>query len=125
MSTSFKKSAYIDLNDSEKSQLIFKEMKNSYTYWSIKKAVKDQINRSGVTKTQQICDMIPKMMKDLNLESKIKNQVHEILDKNGYFRETCQMTATKFKNCRNMSQLPEFFFDRDHEPLENVSHARS
>lgn len=61
------------LNDSEKSQLIFKEIKNSYAFWSIKKAVKEQINKSGITKTQQICDLIPKMMKELNLESKIKN----------------------------------------------------
>ena len=124
MSTSFKKSAYIDLNDSEKSQLIFKEMKNSYTYWSIKKAVKDQINRSGVTKTQQICDMIPKMMKDLNLESKIKNQVHEILDRNGYFNETAYVMQAKMANCNNLRELPEYFFDKDHEPLEHIDQAK-
>lgn len=34
------------------------------------------------------------------------------------------MTATKFKNCRNMSELPSFFFDQDQEPLENVAVAR-
>lgn len=33
--------AYISLNDKEKSQLIFKEMKNSYAFWAIKKAVKE------------------------------------------------------------------------------------
>ena len=32
--------------------------------------------------------MIPRIMRDLGLETKIKNKVHEILDKNGYFRET-------------------------------------
>ena len=68
--------------------------------------------------------MIPRLLRELSLETKIKNKVHEILDKNGYFRDTFQMTATKFKNCRNMSQLPEFFFDQDHEPLENVAVAR-
>ena len=68
--------------------------------------------------------MIPRLLRELSLETKIKNKVHEILDKNGYFRDTFQMTATKFKSCRNKSQLPEFFFDQDHEPLENVAVAR-
>jgi hypothetical protein len=49
--TTFKQSAYIMLNDSEKSHLIFKEIKNSYAFWSIKKAVKEQIGKSGITKT--------------------------------------------------------------------------
>ena len=68
--------------------------------------------------------MIPRLLKELNLETKIKNKVHEILDKNGYFRETSQITATKFKNCKNMSQLPGYFFDKDCEPLENVAAVR-
>ena len=68
--------------------------------------------------------MIPRLLKDLNLETKIKNKVHEILDKSGYFRDINQITATKFKNCRNMSKLPEYFFDQDFEPLENVAQVR-
>merc|ERR1712086_1084482 len=115
---------YMSLSNKEKGQLIFKDIKNSYVFWSIKKAIKDEIVRSKNTKTQEICEMIPRLLKELNLETKIKNKVHEILDKNGYFRETSQITATKFKNCRNMSKLPEFFFDKDHEPLEQVATAR-
>ena len=65
--------------------------------------------------------MIPRLLKELNLETKIKNKVHETLDKNGYFKETSQVTATKFKNCKNMSKLPSYFFDQDHEPLENIA----
>ncbi len=57
------------------------------------------------------------MMKELNLESKIKNQVHEILDKNGYFNETSYVTRAKMANCKNLRELPEYFFDTDHEPL--------
>ena len=114
-------SAYLNLTNNEKGELIFKEVKNSYVFWSIKKAIKDEIIRSKNTKAHEIAEMIPRLLRDLNLETKIKNKVHEILDKNGYFRETCQMTATKFKNCKNKSQLPDFFFDRDHEPLEQVA----
>jgi macrodomain Ter protein organizer (MatP/YcbG family) len=80
--------------------------------------------RNKNTKTQEIQEIIPRLLKDLNLETKIKNKVHEILDKNGYFRETSQITATKFKNCKNMSKLPSYFFDQDHEPLENVSQIK-
>lgn len=115
---------YMNLSNNEKGELIFKDIKNSYVFWSIKKAIKDEIVRSKNTKTQEIQEMIPRLLKDLNLETKIKNKVHEILDKNGYFKDTSQITATKFKNCKNMSKLPEYFFDQDHEPLENIAQVR-
>jgi len=104
-------SNYMHLSNNEKGELIFKEIKNSYVFWSIKKAIKDEIVRNKNTKTQEIQEMIPRLLKELNLETKIKNKVHEILDKNGYFKETSQITATKFKNCKNMSKLPSYFFD--------------
>ena len=114
----------MNLSNKEKGELIFKDIKNSYVFWSIKKAIKDEIIRSKNTKTQEIYEMIPRLLKELNLETKIKNKVHEVLDKNGYFKETSQVTATKFKNCKNMSSLPEFFFDKDHEPLEPIAQVR-
>ena len=69
-------------------------------------------------------EVIPKMLQDLNLETQIKNKVHEILDKNGYFRESSQIAAQKFKNCNDTSQLPGYFFDKEYEPLESVASAR-
>lgn len=78
---------YINLTNNEKGELIFKEVKNSYIFWSIKKAIKDEIIMSK-GKTQDISELIPRMLKELNLETKIKNKVHEVLDKNGYFKET-------------------------------------
>jgi hypothetical protein len=54
---------------------------------------------------------MPRLLKDLNLETKIKNKVHELLDKNGYFKETSQIATTKFKNCKNVNKLPETFFE--------------
>ena len=63
-------------------------------------------------------------MKDLNLETKIKNKVHELLDRNGYFKETSKVTATKFKNCSNTQALPETFFDSESEPLDCLQTAR-
>ena len=68
--------------------------------------------------------MIPRLLVDLNLETKIKNKVHEILDKNAYFKDSAQVVATKFKNCKDLNQLPPYFFDKDYEPLESVATAK-
>ena len=65
------------------------------------------------------------MLKELNLETKIKNKVHEILDRNGYFKETSTVTSTKFRQCTNsLQQLPEYFYDSEFEPLESVQSAQ-
>jgi transcription initiation factor TFIIIB Brf1 subunit/transcription initiation factor TFIIB len=103
-------SAYMNLSNSEKGELIFKDVKNSYTFWSIKKAIKEEIVK-GKSKPSEISENIPRLMKELNLETKVKNKVHELLDKNGYFKEASKVTITKFKNCKNSTQLPEHFFD--------------
>ena len=115
--------SYMNLTNSEKGELIFKDVKNSYTFWAIKKAIKDEVVK-GKGKPQDISEQIPRLLKELNLETKIKNKVHELLDTNGYFKETSKVTSTKFKNCSNTSQLPDAFFDADNEPLECMSQAR-
>lgn len=83
---------YLNLTNSEKGQLVFKDIKNSYAFWAIKKAIKDEVIK-GKGKPQDISEGIPKMLKDLNLETKIKNKVHELLDKNGYFRDTSRVAS--------------------------------
>jgi len=123
--------SYMSLGIQEKSELIFKDIKNSYVFWSIKKAIKDEVVKSkGSGKSgihhhhSDIGDVIPRLLGDLNLETKIKNKVHEILDKNGYFKDQAQIAVTKFKNCNDLNQLPQYFFDKDYEPLESVATAK-
>ena len=53
----------------------------------MKKAIKDEIVKSK-GKPQDIAELIPKLLVDLNLETKIKNKVHEVLDKNAYFKDS-------------------------------------
>ena len=113
----------MNLTNAEKGELIFKDVKNSYTFWAIKKAVKDEIVK-GRGRTADIQEQIPRLLKELNLETKIKNKVHELLDRNGYFNETSKVTATKFKNCTNISTLPDAFFDQASEPMEALATAR-
>ena len=43
----------MNLTNSEKGELIFKDVKNSYTFWAIKKAVKDEVVK-GRGKTSDI-----------------------------------------------------------------------
>lgn len=93
--------AYMSLSNREKSELIFRDIKDSYIFWSIKKAVKEEIVRSK-GKPQDMNELIPKLLTDLNLETKIKNKVHEILDKNAYYQDSSQVAATKFKNCNDI-----------------------
>jgi predicted metallopeptidase len=114
--------SYMSLSNADKGELVFHEIKHSYTFWSIKKAIKDEIVKSqGTNRPIDINDSMPRLLKDLNLETKIKNKVHELLDKNGYFKETSQIATTKFKNCKNVNKLPETFFETEHEPLESVA----
>jgi hypothetical protein len=51
LSSAMSDSNYMHLSNNEKGELIFKEIKNSYVFWSIKKAIKDEIVRNKNTKT--------------------------------------------------------------------------
>ena len=115
----------MSLTNSDKGELVFREIQNSYTFWAIKKAIKDEIIKGqNNNKPIDITESMQRLLKDLNLETKIKNKVHELLDKNGYFRETSQIATTKFKHCKNVNKLPEHLFDSEYEPLEAVAQAR-
>ena len=35
--------SYMNLTNNEKGELIFRDVKNSYTFWAIKKAIKDEV----------------------------------------------------------------------------------
>jgi hypothetical protein len=37
---------YMTLGSQEKSELIFKDIKNSYIFWQVKRAIKDEIVKS-------------------------------------------------------------------------------
>jgi len=39
-------SNYMSLSNADKGELVFKEIQHSYTFWSIKKAIKDEIVKS-------------------------------------------------------------------------------
>jgi len=69
-------------------------------------------------------ELIPKLLNSLKLDTKIKNKVREVLDKQGYFKDTVIITKQVFKDCLDISFLPQYFKDKDHEPLTSVSNAK-
>jgi hypothetical protein len=69
-------------------------------------------------------ELIPKLLHELNLETRIKNKVQEVLDKKGYFKDNSTVAAMKFRKCKDTSFLPPFFLEKEHEPLESVANAK-
>ena len=47
--------SYMNLTNNEKGELIFRDVKNSYTFWAIKKAIKDEVVK-GKGKPQDISE---------------------------------------------------------------------
>jgi ABC-type dipeptide/oligopeptide/nickel transport system ATPase subunit len=74
MNASFEEN-YMSLSNTEKSELIFQELKNSYCFWSIKKAIKEEIVRGKNRPNMDMSELIPKLLHELNLETRIKNKV--------------------------------------------------
>ena len=74
---SINKQHYMHLSSSEKGELIFKDIRNSYTFWQIKKSLKDELIKpngkyakhlgTGYSTSHEIQEAIPKLLKDLNL----------------------------------------------------------
>ena len=65
---------YMTMSHAERSQLIFEQLKNSYTFWSIRRSIKDEVVKQR-TRTGDMGELIPKLLQELNLETKIKNKV--------------------------------------------------
>ena len=47
------------LSSSEKGELIFKDIRNSYTFWQIKKALKDELIKPNSKYSKAILNGIP------------------------------------------------------------------
>lgn len=122
MNDSFEeKSMSLTLN--ERSNLIFEQLKDSYTFWYIKKAIKEELIKNP-NAAVDLGEIIPKLLTQLNLDTKIKNKVQEVLAKNGYFKENITVAKNKFKNCVDSSFLPSYFTEKEFEPMASVANAR-
>jgi hypothetical protein len=114
---------YMSLSLNERSTLIFDQIKDTYTFWKIKKAIKDELIKKRDV-NEDLSSLIPKIMTTLNLDTKIKSKVQEIMDKQGYFRDNITIAQNKFKDCLDTSFLPAFYKEKEFEPLESVANTR-
>lgn len=48
------KQQYMQLSSSEKGELIFKDIRNSYTFWQIKKSLKDELIKPNGKYSKQV-----------------------------------------------------------------------
>lgn len=122
MNESFEEN-YMSLSLNERSTLIFDQIKDSYTFWKIKKAIKDELVKKKDI-SEDLSTLIPKIMTSQNLDTKIKNKVQEIMDKQGYFKDNITIAKNKFKDCVNTSFLPSFYTEKEFEPLESVANTK-
>jgi len=102
---------------------IFTQIKDTHTFWKIKKAVKDELVKKKDF-NQDLNTLIPQIMTNLNLDTKIKNKVQEIMDKNRYFKDNITVAKNQFKDCVDTSFLPSFYTEKDFEPLESVANTK-
>ena len=122
MNDSFEEN-YMSLSINERSSLIFNQIKDTYTFWKVKKAIKDELVKRKEN-SEELASLIPKIMTSQNLDTKIKNKVQEIMDKQGYFKDHITIAQNKFKDCLDTNFLPQFFTQKGYEPLESVANTR-
>ena len=122
MNDSFEEN-YMSLSLNERSTLIFDQIKDTYTFWKIKKAIKDELVKKKEI-TEDLSTLIPKIMTSQNLDTKVKNKVQEIMDKQGFFKDNITIAKNKFKDWPDTSFLPQFYTQKGFEPLESVANTK-
>jgi hypothetical protein len=118
------------MSTSEKSKIVFSDVFGSELYWNLRCKVKEELLKSKATLLSQthqgsVEELITKMVKDLNLESELKNRIYDIFDSK--LKEETPYTWAKFKlrDCVNPEMLPFFFTHPQEETLECIVQARS
>lgn len=64
----------MNLSLNERSNMIYAMLKDSYSFWKIKKVIKNELKKWD-TINEDIGEVIPKLLVQLNLDTKIKNWV--------------------------------------------------
>jgi hypothetical protein len=65
MNDSFEEN-YMSLSINERSSLIFSQIKDTYTFWKVKKAIKDELVKRKEN-SEELATLIPKIMASQNL----------------------------------------------------------
>lgn len=113
-------------NLDERVEFISSRLKNSYTYWSLKRMAKEEIIKSKY-KPQELEDQFPKILKDLEVDIKFKNKINELYS-NMFSLESNNNFAIALIHGLDAGKpippLPNYFTQSHIEPLESVTAAR-
>ncbi|CAG9314513.1 unnamed protein product [Blepharisma stoltei] len=113
-------------NLDERVDFISSRLKNSYTYWAMKRLAKEEIIKPKY-KQQDLEENFPKILKDLEVDIKFKNKINELytsmfsLDSNNNFAISLMHGLDASKP---IPPLPPYFTHVHVEPLESVTAAR-
>jgi hypothetical protein len=61
----------------DKTNLIRDKLRSSYTYWNLKRLLKEEIIKPKY-KAGDVHDIIPRLVKEMGLDIQLKNKVNEI-----------------------------------------------
>ena len=64
----------MNLTLNERANLIYSQLKDSYTFWKIKKAIKNELKKRDSI-NEDLSELVPKLLVSMNLDTKIKNKV--------------------------------------------------
>ena len=108
------------LRPNEKCEVISSKLKDTYNYWHIRKVLKDEIVKPRHRNTE-LNELIPRLLRELNLENPIKNEVFNICRKVNFFEQPQVSINSKLQDCANLEILPAYFREKHVEPLDVIA----
>ena len=108
----------------DKANLIRDKLRTSYTYWNLKRLLKEEIIKPKY-KVADVHEILPRLVKEMGLDIQLKNKINEIHETivSGHSN-----LAVALKNGLNphvaIPDLPDFFTREHFEPLESLDKLR-
>jgi hypothetical protein len=114
------------LNLMDRVQLISSQVNNSYVFWSLKRAVKEEIIKPK-HKTIDLPDNLPRIFKEIGLEIQLKNKINEIYQELFSVDSTHPLSQALINDLDvsiPIPPMPQYFTEHHFEPLEQLNIAR-
>lgn len=114
------------LNLMDRVRLINSQLNNSYVFWSLKRAVKEEIIKPK-HKTSDLPDNLPRIFKEIGLEIQLKNKINEVYQELFSVDSTHPLSQALINDLDvsiPIPPLPQYFTEPHFEPLEQLNIAR-
>ena len=111
------------LSVADKSKLLFEKLSSSEIYWSLRSRVKEELLKTSCAPGEMM-DIIPRLIKELNLETELKNEVFKMYMEHLKHEGAHIWAYKKFKECEDVDFLPSFYLRGQTEQLECIIQAK-